>query len=434
MEITLHLSSDILDIYSAITFMNVLLKRKEKVRTPILILFFSIYMGILWGMESVPSVFLTELTSAVVLFLLTFLYNGSLPLRILTVLLMTLSNNFGETLFTLMVRPLIPDLYDTDDYRVFLFMMFGSSICRYLLTRIILIFWKIVFNKERINFSLLVLFSPLLSILMLDSLAFFNAERSVNEGFLIAFFIFNVLLNIVNYWLVNYVSRYNNLQERMSLMKQQNLLQKEKYDQLSAAYRSTRSIVHDVKKHYLTQKAYLDKKEYTALSAYLDKSMDTLEHNYIMINTGNLVLDTFISNHKTMAEEKGIEFLTKIQIDKDSIPVEDYQLSILIGNLLDNAYNECRQIPPELKPKIQLTVIMDERDNFIIKSVNSKNKNPSTNPKDSLYHGYGLKNIEQIVDEQSGIILIDNDNEDEFSVNISIPITNPAKRQFLTLK
>ena len=73
MEITLHLSSDILDIYSAITFMNVLLKRKEKVRTPILILFFSIYMGILWGMESVPSVFLTELTSAVVLFLLTFI-------------------------------------------------------------------------------------------------------------------------------------------------------------------------------------------------------------------------------------------------------------------------------------------------------------------------------------------------------------------------
>ena len=437
MEILLHLASDLLDIYSAITFMDVLLNKQKRVRLPIEILCFVSYMGILWLLESVPSVFITTTISAVILFLLTFLYYGRITIRILTVLFLTLSNSLGETIFTLIARPFIPDLYTTDDYRVFLLMMFGSSICRYLITRIILVFWRIAFHKEKMNFSLLVLLSPVLSIFMLDAFAVFNVERNVSDGFLVSFFIFNVVINIVNYWLLNYVIRYNNLTEKMSLMTQQNRLQEAKYEQLSSAYRNTRSIVHDVKKHYLTQKAYLDNGEYNTLSEYLDKCMDTLEHNYIQFNTGNLVLDTFISNHKTMAEERGIRFLTKIQIDKDRIPVEDYKLSIIMGNLLDNALNECRQIPAEQNPFIHLSVTMDDHDHFLIQisnSKNRKNKNQPTDSRNALYHGYGLQNIEKIIEELHGMMIVEKENPDSFSVNISIPIINPSKRQYQPLK
>ena len=432
METLLHLTSDTLDIYAAITFMSVLLKKK--VRTPITIPFFIIYMVVLWLLEPVSSILLTTIISSVILFFLTFLYEGKMVIRVLSVLLLTLCNSLGETFFTIIARPYIPDLYTTDDYRIFLLMMLGSSICQYLNTRIIIVFWRITFHKARINYSLLTLLSPILSLFLINSLAVFDVERNVSDGFLITFYIINVIINITNYWLVSYVIRYNNLTEKMSLMTQQNKLQREKYDQLSSAYRSTRSIVHDVKKHYLTQKSYLEKKEYDTLSSYLDKCMDTLEHNYIQVNTGNLVLDTFISNHKTIAEEIGIQFLSRIQIDKDRIPVEDYQLSIIIGNLLDNALNECRNIPLDQSPFIRLSVIMDEMDNFIIQTINSKNKNPSNKPKDSLYHGYGLSNIEQVVDELQGMMVIEKDDPDQFTVNISIPIINPAKRNYLTLK
>ena len=51
METLLHLTSDTLDIYAAITFMSVLLKKK--VRTPITIPFFIIYMVVLWLLEPV---------------------------------------------------------------------------------------------------------------------------------------------------------------------------------------------------------------------------------------------------------------------------------------------------------------------------------------------------------------------------------------------
>lgn len=434
METILHLTSDILDIYSIVTFMSVLLQKRDKISTPILILPFSAYMGVLWLLEPVPSYLVTTIISAVCLFLLTFLYRGRITVRILTVILLSLSFSLSETLFTIIARPFIPDLYTTDDYRVFLLMMLGSSISGYLLTRIIIVFWRIAFKKENMNYSLLVLLSPILTLFMLDAFAFFGVERSISDGFLITFFIFSVLLNIVNYWLVNYVIRYNNLTEKMSLIKQQNILQNEKYDQLSSAYRSTRRIVHDVKQHYLTQKAYLDRKQYDELSIYLEKCMKVLENNYIQINTGNLVLDTFISSHKTMAEEKGIQFHSDIRIDKDRMPLEDYDLSIIIGNLLDNAMNECKSIPVDQVPFIRLSVSMDERDNLIIRIINSKNQNPSKPTKDSLYHGYGLSNIEEIVEHQNGMMIVDKSNPEQFSVNISIPIIDPVKRQFLTLK
>ena len=118
METLLHLTSDTLDIYAAITFMSVFLKKK--VRTPITIPFFIIYMVVLWLLEPVSSILLTTIISSVILFFLTFLYEGKMVIRVLTVLLLTLCNSLGETFFTIIARPYIPDLYTTDDYRIFL--------------------------------------------------------------------------------------------------------------------------------------------------------------------------------------------------------------------------------------------------------------------------------------------------------------------------
>ena len=168
METLLHLTSDTLDIYAAITFMSVLLKKK--VRTPITIPFFIIYMVVLWLLEPVSSILLTTIISSVILFFLTFLYEGKMVIRVLSVLLLTLCNSLGETFFTIIARPYIPDLYTTDDYRIFLLMMLGSSICQYLNTRIIIVFWRITFHKARINYSLLTLLSPILSLFLINSL------------------------------------------------------------------------------------------------------------------------------------------------------------------------------------------------------------------------------------------------------------------------
>lgn len=60
-----------------------------------------------------------------------------------------------------------------------------------------------------------------------------------------------------------------------------------------------------------------------------------MEQHYIRINTGNLVIDAFVSNYMTIAQNDNIHFDTKIQIIPSRIPTDDYDPCIIIGNLLD---------------------------------------------------------------------------------------------------
>ena len=42
--------------------------------------------------------------------------------------------------------------------------------------------------------------------------------------------------------------------------------------------------------------------------------MEDIEQSYNRINTGNLVIDAFVSNHMSIAEKENIEFRTDIQV------------------------------------------------------------------------------------------------------------------------
>ena len=74
--------------------------------------------------------------------------------------------------------------------------------------------------------------------------------------------------------------------------------------------------MHDTKKHYFMIKKYLEKKEYQKLDAYMDISISDIENTFSEINTGNLVIDSFVSNYKNICYENGIEFSSDLSVDK----------------------------------------------------------------------------------------------------------------------
>lgn len=45
----------------------------------------------------------------------------------------------------------------------------------------------------------------------------------------------------------------------------------------------------------------------------------------------------------TFAQNNGVEFHTDFKFDKNSIMVLDYDMCIIIGNLLDNSINACKK-------------------------------------------------------------------------------------------
>ena len=71
-------------------------------------------------------------------------------------------------------------------------------------------------------------------------------------------------------------------------------------------------------------------------------------------------------------------------------------LFIILGNAIDNAIEECCQIPVEQEPHIQVSI--HQKGKMLAIKVENPCRSQST-PKPGKIHGYGLKNVQRCVDK-----------------------------------
>lgn len=165
---------------------------------------------------------------------------------------------------------------------------------------------------------------------------------------------FILFTNIVNYILFYNVLENEELRLQLSVQKEQIEFQRNKYEQLGAAYKNIRSFMHDTKKHLFYIENCVSEKKYDDIIPYSKQIMHDLESRYCTINTGNLVVDAFVSNLLLQVKTQGITLHTNLKFDNLTIPVNDYHLTIILGNLLDNALNACNgQIGAQIKVAIR---------------------------------------------------------------------------------
>ena len=112
---------------------------------------------------------------------------------------------------------------------------------------------------------------------------------------------------------------------------------------MSSAYKKLRKYHHDTNKRFMYINECIRNEKYDAIIPYLESSMDELNSSYSKINTGNLVIDSFVSNYLLFAEDNNIDFQPDLQIDATIIPINDYDLSI-------NKYKQTEYKPVEYPP------------------------------------------------------------------------------------
>jgi sensor histidine kinase regulating citrate/malate metabolism len=213
-----------------------------------------------------------------------------------------------------------------------------------------------------------------------------------------------LLANIVNYYLLDNILRVQQLKQRESQLNQQVNVQLDKYQQISQAYRSSRSFIHDIKKQYFYIQECLNKHKYDEIEIFLTDALQELEQTAAKVNTGNLVIDSFVSTHMALAEQEGIQFQTRLQIELEKIPLNDYDLCLILGNLLDNSYQECHKIPNSFFRQIRIEIYTSQLD-MLIHVANTVNETEYLLKKENnnaLYHGYGTANIERITKKYQG--------------------------------
>ena len=218
--------------------------------------------------------------------------------------------------------------------------------------------------------------------------------------------------------------------EKTKALKKLYAFQKEKYEQLSESYRQSRRIIHDLKKQYFCINEYVDNKEYDKLKTFTSEAVRDIESTYSKYNTGNLVIDSFLTNYDTLAAKNHIQFVAKLGVTYNRIPVNDYDLCVILGNMLDNCLKACIANPSS-ENFIHIAIATTENDKFTIHCENTTAEGTSlehihASRQNSLYHGYGLTNIRNTAEKYHGFFTYS--VETLFYMDLMIPIIEKSKR------
>ena len=102
-----------------------------------------------------------------------------------------------------------------------------------------------------------------------------------------------------------------------------------------------RGYKHDFHHHLQALKGQLEAGEVERAIAYIEKLDHQLMNVDTLLKTGNVSLDAILSAKIAQAKAENIAVDVKASVP-DSLTITDVELSILVGNLLDNAIESCR--------------------------------------------------------------------------------------------
>lgn len=204
----------------------------------------------------------------------------------------------------------------------------------------------------------------------------------------------------------------------------QNELVDKHYEEVETMYRKMRGWRHDYHNHIQVLKAHMEMKDYEEASCYLDMLNHDLSTVDTVIKTGNVMVDAILNSKLSMMKEKNIH-VDVTAIVPSEVPFSGIDLSVLIGNLLDNAMEACVKQENEDNRFIRIYIDIVKKQLYIAitNSMDGRAKKAGMKYLSSkgVIHGFGLLRIDGIVRKYGGFINRQNE-EGVFATEVMLPI------------
>ncbi len=114
------------------------------------------------------------------------------------------------------------------------------------------------------------------------------------------------------------------------------------YDSLRERIAEARRAKHDVRHHIALMQELLRKEEYGELEKYLQEYSLSVPDDTPIAFCENSAANAVIAYFAQLAKNNGIEYIVKTDIPEE-IKIENTELSVLLGNLIENAMDACIQ-------------------------------------------------------------------------------------------
>lgn len=203
-------------------------------------------------------------------------------------------------------------------------------------------------------------------------------------------------------------------------------MQSSYYQKVEDSQREITSLRHDLKKHLHSLVVFLQAGQHSEALEYIEKIYESANGMKVPISGGNSMVNILVNNAEQQAAACDVPLTATIMVPPE-LPIENVDLCIILGNLLDNALEACNRMEKESERFIR-TEIRCRKAFLIISISNSYNGQfrMDGNRYESMkigeqYCGIGLSNVSTVIRKYNGDIKISHD-DNIFTVSVMLPL------------
>lgn len=283
----------------------------------------------------------------------------------------------------------------------------GTLISKFIMFLLVLI---VHFSKNKLNIeSVGIKHLIILSILPLTTLSMLIIMYQVmfvisSTKLKVLFIISSILLifsNIITFSVINRQNKLAKAEYELKLLKDNINEQAKHYTDLQASHEEIRQMRHNMKSICIATVAELKCGKTENAIEQLQNNIDIVEKSSKVIDTGHPSIDAVIENKLNRCYELNINTNLSYQYKK-SISINEIEIAVIVGNILDNAIEACQKID-YFEKEIWGSVVVDKQNIIInIKNTAISSNNLKTSKIDKKSHGYGLKSVSHIAKKYNG--------------------------------
>ncbi|NSI97087.1 GHKL domain-containing protein [[Clostridium] symbiosum] len=200
------------------------------------------------------------------------------------------------------------------------------------------------------------------------------------------------------------------LEETLKYADRSLLTQKKQFDTLAAHMDDTRRARHDLRQHLTVVQSYLDQDDKRGLTEYIEIYRNRLPSDVAEYFCSNNVVNAIVNYYAAQARDAGIEFTAKIIYPKEC-PVTITDITVLLGNLLENAVEACKRDAAD-RPFIKLRVkqrgqsmLLVLIDNTCLTQIVFEDGTPLSAKREGM--GIGTASVREIAGRYNGSVLFE---------------------------
>ena len=427
--------NDIVGVFVAVRFYNHMLTKKsmnEKIRIGGLggILLLAIALNVVIEKSNI----LLTISFGIFFIIAYLFYNGEIHIKMIMAIFIVIFSYLMELIAALVIVAIFGNVLYDIRHNMMLLLLGG------IISKILLIFFAEIIIRFRKNNASQVSLRSWLLILSIPVFSVVLSVTSVYEPILKdEFSVISVLacvsivyINVIVFYLFDSIVFQVNENNQFRFREKQLLIQKNQYENVIDGYNQVKRVRHDMVNHLLALDGYLANQQYHEALEYIHKLNDELDFGKRGIVSSNVAIDALIGNGKLKAAKEGIDFECEVMIPR-KLKIDEMDICIVLGNLLNNAIEACRRIDDErVNKRIMLKmyykqeyIFIELENSYDLSTIKKKNgrfvSSKLYREKDEI--GIGMGNMEKIVEKYEGVYQIDLSGK-MFIVKIMMPDVN----------